>query len=242
MSKNIAIVGGGPKAVAVCALVEALAKVGMAGVPSVDVWEPYDFGAYWSGRNGYTDGLRLLCTAPSRDIGFPYGVSLQRREIVAGNPYDFRIEEERITDEKSLAAKYKDHIFQNYSWQQFCRRGVEHSSTFSRKKLGYSFNFDEWVAKDHTKPTHEFFASYLSWAMKKALESKKVNHVKAAVERISHDGRDWIIIDGEGQRSKKYHAVVFTGSHERSIGDKSLIDVAENINKERYFTGSDFWP
>lgn len=64
---KIAIVGGGPKAVAISAKASTIKSA-----PEIVVFEPHEIGANWSGRFAYTDGGMLLCTSPFRDIGFPY--------------------------------------------------------------------------------------------------------------------------------------------------------------------------
>ena len=72
--KKLAIIGGGPKAAALCAKAHCLKLAGRQ--ISVQVFERSRAGAAWTGRSGYTDGEQRLCTPPERDVGFPYGRGL----------------------------------------------------------------------------------------------------------------------------------------------------------------------
>lgn len=67
---SIAIVGGGPKAAALCAKAACLRSVGVD--IDVVVFERRELGSSWSGEHGFTDGLQPLCTPIERDLGFPY--------------------------------------------------------------------------------------------------------------------------------------------------------------------------
>lgn len=68
---TLAIVGGGPKAVAIAAMAHA---VHAEGGPKIDikVFDHQGIGANWGGATGYTDGEQRLCTFAERDLGFPY--------------------------------------------------------------------------------------------------------------------------------------------------------------------------
>ncbi|WP_404479232.1 SidA/IucD/PvdA family monooxygenase [Novosphingobium sp. BL-52-GroH] len=68
--KRIAVIGGGPKAAALCAKASAINAVRRQVV--VRVFERDQVGAAWSGRHGYSDGVQRLCTPAERDVGFPY--------------------------------------------------------------------------------------------------------------------------------------------------------------------------
>lgn len=68
---QIAVIGGGPKAVAIAAQAWALRTEDVADV-RVTIFEPEHIGAYWSGKTGYTDGEQRLCTIAERDVGYPY--------------------------------------------------------------------------------------------------------------------------------------------------------------------------
>ncbi len=68
--KKIAVVGGGPKAAAICAKAWCLNQDSRQ--LRIQVFEKSGFGAAWNGRHGYTDGDQKLCTPAERDVGFPY--------------------------------------------------------------------------------------------------------------------------------------------------------------------------
>lgn len=69
---NLAIVGGGPKAAALCAKIACLRELYKVPIDAV-VFEKSSLGAHWSGGgSGYTDGVQSLCTPAERDLGFPY--------------------------------------------------------------------------------------------------------------------------------------------------------------------------
>jgi mycobactin lysine-N-oxygenase len=67
----LAIVGCGPKAVAIAAKAVVLAELGWR-VPQIVAIDPRGVAANWDGSNGYTDGRILLGTSPLEDVGFPY--------------------------------------------------------------------------------------------------------------------------------------------------------------------------
>ena len=81
MPKKVAVVGGGPKAAAICAKADCLRRAGI-GI-EVTVFEKSAWGAAWSGAHGYTDGRQRLCTPAERDVGFPYQVGLLTAEQTA---------------------------------------------------------------------------------------------------------------------------------------------------------------
>lgn len=90
--KTIAVIGGGPKAAALCAKAEVLNRTGVK--VRIRVFEKRRLGAAWLGRNGYSDGAQRLCTPPERDVGFPYERGLLDRDGVRD-------------------------LFADYSWQSF---------------------------------------------------------------------------------------------------------------------------
>lgn len=69
--ETLLIIGGGPKAAAVCAKCRILRDLGRPA-PLPIVFERYEPGAAWIGKYGYTTGHLLLGTAPEKDVGFPY--------------------------------------------------------------------------------------------------------------------------------------------------------------------------
>jgi mycobactin lysine-N-oxygenase len=76
--KKIAVIGGGPKAAALCAKAHILNDP--AKKIEIRVYERAEWGAAWTGDHGYTDGVQRLCTPAERDVGFPYGKGLLNAE------------------------------------------------------------------------------------------------------------------------------------------------------------------
>jgi mycobactin lysine-N-oxygenase len=73
---DLAIIGAGPKAGAVCARLASLAlsgKLAYRAIPfSCVVIETNNWAANWDGRHGHTRADSILATPPDRDVGFPY--------------------------------------------------------------------------------------------------------------------------------------------------------------------------
>jgi len=68
---TLAVIGAGPKGIAIAAKARALAAVGLDS-PEVLLVDPSAIAGNWSGRQGYTNGLLPLGTPPEKDVGFPY--------------------------------------------------------------------------------------------------------------------------------------------------------------------------
>ncbi|MDA2890243.1 NADPH-dependent L-lysine N(6)-monooxygenase MbtG [Mycolicibacterium sp. BiH015] len=75
---TLAVVGAGPKAIAVAAKAAELRRMGV-GVPDVVAVERSTVGANWQAVGGWTDGQHRLGTSPEKDVGFPYRSSLVPR-------------------------------------------------------------------------------------------------------------------------------------------------------------------
>jgi mycobactin lysine-N-oxygenase len=71
---TIAVLGAGPKGIAVAAKARALADAGLPA-PRVVLVDRGDVAGNWSGRQGYTSGMLPLGTPPEKDIGYPYAAS-----------------------------------------------------------------------------------------------------------------------------------------------------------------------
>jgi mycobactin lysine-N-oxygenase len=71
---TLAVIGAGPKGIAIAAKARALAAVGL-GSPEVVLVDRNPVAGNWSGRQGYTSGLLPLGTPPEKDVGFPYAYS-----------------------------------------------------------------------------------------------------------------------------------------------------------------------
>jgi mycobactin lysine-N-oxygenase len=68
---TVAVIGAGPKGIAIAAKARALAAVGL-DAPRVVLVDRGAVAGNWSGRQGYTSGLLPLGTPPEKDVGFPY--------------------------------------------------------------------------------------------------------------------------------------------------------------------------
>src|SRR5258708_38487026 len=69
--QTLLVVGAGPKAIAIAAKREVLAKRGLP-VPELVIVDFQGVAARWSGQFGFTDGRQLLGARLGKDIGFPY--------------------------------------------------------------------------------------------------------------------------------------------------------------------------
>jgi len=71
---TLAVVGAGPKGVAIAAKARALAGAGLPA-PRVVLVDRGEVAGNWSGRQGYTSGLLPLGTPAEKDVGYPYAAS-----------------------------------------------------------------------------------------------------------------------------------------------------------------------
>src|SRR5215471_943083 len=71
---TLAVVGAGPKGIAIAAKARALAAAGLPA-PRVVLVDRGEVAGNWTGRQGYTSGLLPLGTPPEKDIGYPYAAS-----------------------------------------------------------------------------------------------------------------------------------------------------------------------
>jgi mycobactin lysine-N-oxygenase len=71
---TLAVIGAGPKGIAIAAKARALAAAGL-DAPRVVLIDRSAVAGNWSGRQGYTSGLLPLGTPPEKDVGFPYAAS-----------------------------------------------------------------------------------------------------------------------------------------------------------------------
>lgn len=78
MTATLAVIGAGPKAVAVAAKAAELRNMGV-DAPEIVVVERAGVGANWTAAGGWTDGQHRLGTSPEKDIGFPYRSALVPR-------------------------------------------------------------------------------------------------------------------------------------------------------------------
>ena len=71
---TLAVVGAGPKGIAIAAKARALAAAGL-DAPRVVLVDPGAVAGNWSGQQGYTNGKLPLGTPAEKDVGFPYADS-----------------------------------------------------------------------------------------------------------------------------------------------------------------------
>jgi mycobactin lysine-N-oxygenase len=71
---TLAVIGAGPKGIAIAAKARALRAVGLEP-PRVFLIERSAVAGNWRGPQGYTNGLLPLGTPPEKDVGFPYAAS-----------------------------------------------------------------------------------------------------------------------------------------------------------------------
>jgi mycobactin lysine-N-oxygenase len=68
---TLAVIGAGPKGIAIAAKARALAAAGLE-VPKVVLVDRGTVAGNWSGHQGFTNGLLPLGTPPEKDVGYPY--------------------------------------------------------------------------------------------------------------------------------------------------------------------------
>jgi mycobactin lysine-N-oxygenase len=95
MTRHLAVVGGGAKAAALAAKLEALEATGQTTGLKLTIIEKKHIGANWDGSQGLTSGLQRLVTEPERDVGFPY-------------------------TEEGFGPRVPLHMLAVYSWQTYC--------------------------------------------------------------------------------------------------------------------------
>jgi mycobactin lysine-N-oxygenase len=71
---TLAVIGAGPKGIAIAAKARALTAAGLPA-PRVVLVDPGAVAGNWTGKQGYTSGLLPLGTPPEKDVGFPYAES-----------------------------------------------------------------------------------------------------------------------------------------------------------------------
>lgn len=117
--KKIAVIGAGPKAIAIAAKAHVLKQQNILDV-DITLFDELDVAANWDGANGFTDGNHKLGTAPEKDIGFPYN-SIFGREV---NREIFRYSWQNYLVDKGRFASYIDrgkiHPFHE-EWARYLR-------------------------------------------------------------------------------------------------------------------------
>ena len=87
---TLAVIGAGPKGIAIAAKARALTAAGLPA-PRVVLVEPGAVAGNWTGRQGYTSGVLPLGTPPEKDVGYPYAESWGPRSpaVTAAMDYVF---------------------------------------------------------------------------------------------------------------------------------------------------------
>ena len=70
-AKHLAIIGAGPKAMAIAAKAFVLKRLGLM-VPEITIFEKSEIAHHWRAASGFTNGQLELGTSPEKDVGFPY--------------------------------------------------------------------------------------------------------------------------------------------------------------------------
>ncbi len=127
MSKQLVIIGAGPKAMAIASKSAVLRELGFE-VPVIHIVERCTVGANWTGKAGYTNGKLALGTSPEKDVGFPY------RSTSYGDRFNREIDK-RMT---------------RFSWQSFLVEKNEYAAWVDRGRPAPEHaewaSYLQWVA------------------------------------------------------------------------------------------------
>ncbi|CAN7282398.1 SidA/IucD/PvdA family monooxygenase [Pseudoxanthomonas sp. LjRoot168] len=235
---RLAIIGGGPKAVAIAAKASVLNRTRFGGVAPVSfevvVFERDQIGANWSGgKAGYTDGDQQLCTLIERDLGFPYTSGLAYRiealakqdlpsESIANAQLSVDGQSVDIDDDDlSRTGSLIDAELQaRFSWSAF---------------LTSHGRYREWVDSGRKPPEHREFARYLYWAF----ERTDAHLLKATVTGLGVGGGKWEVKakskNGRTIELDEFDGVIATGPG--PVKSKLI----RPSSHRRIFDGIDFW-
>ncbi|MDX6629296.1 MAG: mycobactin lysine-N-oxygenase [Gaiellales bacterium] len=117
MTGSLAVVGAGPKGIAVAAKARALAAAGY-DAPRIVLVDRAGVAASWSGQRGFTSGRPPLGTPPEKDVGFPYadGWGAQSRAVTTAMA---QFSWQRYLIERGLYADWVDHGRQRPTHRQW---------------------------------------------------------------------------------------------------------------------------
>src|SRR6202162_2545532 len=126
---TLLVVGAGPKAVAIAAKRQMLAKLGYP-VPHVRIIDRKGVATHWTGKAGYADGYQFLGTRPEKDIGFTYLSA--------------------CWGDKELSRAVAKEMM-HFSWQSFLIDQLRYSDWIDRGRTrpthGEWSNYIQWVAE-----------------------------------------------------------------------------------------------
>ncbi len=205
--KTLALIGAGPKALAVITKAFVLKKVGFP-VPSLILFEKEEVGHHWRNGSGYTNGQLPLGTSPEKDLGFPY--------------YSFcwGDSENRMVDA----------LMQQFSWQSFFIGKHQYADWIDRGRPAPSHHmwaeYMEWVFH---KVQSE--VQYINAAVK----SIDIDNGRWRVQAESSEGRffdhfsDSLVITGPGST----HLPFCIPHHPRILKTENFWKTHEDYTKEK---------
>ncbi|WP_137144625.1 NADPH-dependent L-lysine N(6)-monooxygenase MbtG [Mycolicibacterium sp. CR10] len=129
---TLAVVGAGPKAIAVAAKAAELRGMGVE-VPDVVAIERSVVAANWQAVGGWTDGQHRLGTGPEKDVGFPYRSSLVPRRNAE-------------LDERMIRHSWQSYLIASAQFAEWVDRGRP-----SPTHAGWS-RYLRWVAANVAMP------------------------------------------------------------------------------------------
>ena len=171
--KRVAIIGGGPKGVAIAAKAHVLRMLGKIDI-EVSIFEEHGIAANWDGTNGYTDGNQRLGTPPEKDIGYPYKSVFG--ENVSSTLYDY---------------SWASYLVANGSFGRYVDRGKPHP------------NHKEWASYLKWVASKSGISFRLERVVEFGPAQSSSFYVQSIRERaIKRDVFDGLIITGPGRPIK----------------------------------------
>lgn len=153
--KKLAVIGAGPKAMAIASKNKVLAELGF-DVPELHIIEKREVGANWTGAFGYTNGKLELGTSPEKDVGFPYRTTdwdLATNQKIDARMRDFSWQSHLIDEGKFSEwvdrgrpaplhrewAAYLQWVWQRNCTRTQCHRGEVRELTLVGDRWGVNF-------------------------------------------------------------------------------------------------------
>lgn len=226
MSKRIAVIGCGAKALAVGVKVDALAHLGCPVYPTVEIFERTEAaGALWSADNsGYSDGSPHICTSFSRDLGYPYS-HFFHPEAVDGTASELRgIRRNVLRDhpwrawDSEIWPGVSNYAFARYSTTAWLRSGISNAPDDKNLHLPSKLTFKRWVDEGERQLTHQEFASYLRWVATALEKSGVVQfHYRSEVKRLNRveqngDFVGWEVAIAGPDTGRVFDGVIISGN------------------------------
>jgi len=108
--RRLAVLGAGPKALALAAKLRVLAETGFA-VPELVILEQHDVAHHWRARSGLTNGELPLGTPPDKDVGFPY------------QSYSWGDHANRVVNARMQAYSWQSYLVDTHQYGDWVDRG-----------------------------------------------------------------------------------------------------------------------